>query len=190
MLSVIIHTHESERAVLGTLSVLVAGAAAGVVREVIIADARSKDATAEVADVAGCQVLVSSAPLAVRLREAASAARAPWLLFLRPGAILDGPWIMDVKRFMDGAEESSGERSAVFRPAAGESPRSLLSEAWSLLRAAFGGRHPRQGLLIAKAHYERVGGHRDGVEDPEIDLLRRLGRSVVMLRNASVIGGG
>ena len=61
---------------------------------------------------------------------------------------------------------------------------------WSLVRAAFGRPHPRQGLLISKMHYERIGGHRDGVEDTETDLLRRLGRSIVMLRNASVIGGG
>lgn len=39
MLSVVIATHDSERALLPTLAALVAGAAAGVVREVIVADA-------------------------------------------------------------------------------------------------------------------------------------------------------
>jgi len=50
MLSVVIATHESERALLPTLSALVAGAAAGLVREVIVADAGSRDATVAIAD--------------------------------------------------------------------------------------------------------------------------------------------
>ena len=50
MLSVVIATHDSERALLPTLAALVAGAAAGVVREVIIADGGSRDETCEIAD--------------------------------------------------------------------------------------------------------------------------------------------
>ena len=61
MLSVIIATRESERPLVRTLAALVPGAAAGVVREVIVADGQSRDATVEVADIAGCQVLVADA---------------------------------------------------------------------------------------------------------------------------------
>ena len=53
MLSVIIATHESERALVPTLAALVPGAAAGLLAEVVVADAGSRDATAEVADIAG-----------------------------------------------------------------------------------------------------------------------------------------
>jgi glycosyltransferase involved in cell wall biosynthesis len=56
MLSVVIATHDSERALLPTLAGLVAGAAAGVVRDVVIADAGSRDATGAIADGAGCHV--------------------------------------------------------------------------------------------------------------------------------------
>ena len=69
MLSVVIATHESERELLPTLAALVPGAAAGAVREVIVADAGSRDQTAEVADIAGCRVIVSPAPLGARLEE-------------------------------------------------------------------------------------------------------------------------
>ena len=58
MLSAIIATHESERALVPTLAALVPGAMAGLVREVIVADGGSRDATAEVADVAGCRFMV------------------------------------------------------------------------------------------------------------------------------------
>ena len=63
---------------------MVAGAAAGIVREVIVADAGSRDATAAIADGAGCRV--SAERRGARLKAGAAAARAPWLLFLRPAA--------------------------------------------------------------------------------------------------------
>ena len=48
MLSAIIATHESERTLVPTLSALVPGATAGLIGEVVVADAGSTDATAEV----------------------------------------------------------------------------------------------------------------------------------------------
>ena len=189
MLSIIIPTRESERALVRTLAVLVAGAAAGVVREVIVADSGSADATAEIADIAGCQILVSDAPLAARLREAASGARAPWLMFLRPGTMLDATWIDETGRFIDEDERRDPDhsRAAVFRPApAAASTRPLMIEALWLMRVALGARpRPEQGLIIAKHHYERIGGHRDTTPEPESDLMRRLGRRVVMLRSSA-----
>ena len=46
MLSVIIPTHDSERALVRTLAALVPGAATGLVSEVLITDAGSRDQTA------------------------------------------------------------------------------------------------------------------------------------------------
>ena len=76
MLTAVIHTHESERTLVPTLAQLVAGAADGMLREVIIADAGSKDATADVADVAGCRLMTLPGPLGPRLKTAATTARA------------------------------------------------------------------------------------------------------------------
>src|SRR5258707_10816476 len=101
MLSVVIATHNSERALLPTLAALVSGAAAGLVREVIVADAGSRDATAAIADGAGCRVLVSTQARGARLKAAADAARAPWLLFLRPGLVLDATWVDDTRHFIE-----------------------------------------------------------------------------------------
>jgi len=189
MLSVVIPTHESERDLVRTLAILVAGAAAGVVREVIVADAGSRDATAAVADYAGCRVLISENSLGERLRAAAATARAPWLLFLNPGTLLDATWIDDTVRFIEG----NGARAAAFRPgraaatATATATASLLGEALSLLWLALGGRpRPAQGLLIAKELYDSIGGHHDGA-DAESDLLRRLGRRrIATLRSAAV----
>jgi hypothetical protein len=189
MLSIIIPTRESERALVRTLAVLVAGAAAGMVREVIVTDPRSADATAEIADIAGCQILLSEAPLAARLRDAAARARAGWLMFLRPGTVLDATWVDETGRFIDEHEQRDRDhiRAAVFRPApAPSATRPLMIEALSLMRLALGARpRPEQGLIIAKHHYEHIGGHRDDATEPEADLMRRLGRRVVMLRSAA-----
>lgn len=189
MLSVVIATEESEQALLPTLAALVSGAVAGVVREVIVADGGSGDSTMQIAEGAGCRVLTSPEPLGARLRAAAAAARAPWLLFLVPGTVPDATWIDETRRFIETAELSGRARtyaaafrrgSATFRP--------TLIEALVLLHAALGATpDPKQGLLIAKGLYDRLGGHRPSAREPERDLVRRLGRRrIVLLRTGAV----
>ena len=68
MLSVIIATRNSERALVPTLAALVPGATAGLISEVLVADGGSHDDTAKVADVAGCNFTVLEGPLARRLQ--------------------------------------------------------------------------------------------------------------------------
>jgi glycosyltransferase involved in cell wall biosynthesis len=187
MLSVIIPTLDCERSLVPTLATLVPGAAVGTVRDVIVADGGSRDATLEVADIAGCEIMTSHAPLAVRLREATAKARASWVMFLKPGVVLDANWIDEVDRFVQQAEAHGviDAPAAAFRAVAAQGfARPLLAEAWSSLRLALGGRiAPEQGLIIPKVLYERLGRHRD-VQDPEADLLARLGRRrIVLLRS-------
>jgi len=125
--------------------------------------------------------------LAVRLREATAKARASWVMFLKPGVVLDATWIDEVDRFVQQAEAHGviDAPAAAFRAVAAQGfARPLLAEAWSSLRLALGGRiAPEQGLIIPKVLYERLGRHRD-VQDPEADLLARLGRRrIVLLRS-------
>jgi glycosyltransferase involved in cell wall biosynthesis len=184
MLSVVIPTQDSERALVPTLAALVPGAVAGIVREVIVADGGSADATAEIADGAGCRVIILGEPRGARLKAAADAARAPWLLFLSPGCVLDATWTDEVRRFVEEAalRGCADSHAAAFRRTS-SSFRPTLLEALALLGSALGAR-PRtsQGLLISKALYERIGRHRHDGDSPEDDLGRRLGRRVVLLR--------
>ena len=173
MLSVVIPTFDSERALVPTLAMLVPAAVSGIVRDVTIADGRSTDATLEVADVAGCNVVASSAPLAQRLREAAAMARAPWLMFLRPGTILDAPWIGEASRFMDAP--SPTPYAAVFRRSA--PARQSIGDMLSRFAATLGATpKPEQGLLLPRQFYDALGGHAETAADAETDLLRRIGR--------------
>jgi hypothetical protein len=191
MISVVIPTHESERLLAHTLAALVPGALDGVLREVIVADAGSKDGTAKVADVAGCRFLALPGGRGERLVAAAAAARSEWLWFVQPGSIPGSAWIEEVGRFIRESEltNDSNGQAAVFRarPARGASP---MSEMLALLRTALGARpQPSQGLLIAKSLYRSVGCHNAKASDPEADLLRRLGRRRITTLDAAMTSG-
>jgi hypothetical protein len=172
MLSIIIATLDSEVPLVGTLAALVPGALEGLVSEVIVADGGSHDGTAAVADVAGCTFAVIEGPLGRRLKAAAATARAPWLLFLQPGTIPDAAWTGEVRRFVE-RKPPAEVRAAAFRRGA----QPVLREALSLLAEASGAlARPEQGLLIAHAFYDELGGHSDAAADSESDLIRRIGR--------------
>jgi len=189
MLTVIIPTLNSERLLVPTLAMLVSGAMSGIVREVMVADGGSTDGTPEVADAAGCAVMASSAPLGGRLKVAAVAARSPWLMFLRAGTVLDATWLDETARFIEEAEFSDAPRTAaVFRKSiSARSAYPMIFEALLLLKfGLFGRAHPDQGLLIDTRLYNKIGGHRETVADPEADLLARLGRRrILMLRSGA-----
>jgi glycosyltransferase involved in cell wall biosynthesis len=177
MLSVIIATLDSKRALVPTLAALVPGATAGLLSEVVVADGGSTDETAAVADAAGCNFIVGAGPLGGRLKAAAAAARAPWLLFLRPGTILHAPWISEATRLVE--HPPANPPAAVFRRVVHVEP--AVRQGWLLLTAALS-RWPRpeQGLLIGKPFYERIGGHSERAADPETELIRRIGKSRIV----------
>jgi len=190
MLSAIIATHESEHTVVPTLAALVPGVTAGLLGEVIVADAGSRDATAEVAEVAGCRFMVSNEPLGVRLKAAAAATRAPWLMFLRAGCVPEPGWVSAAERFIEESNRLEQTRAAVFRPpGAADLLRPGLAELFDLMRVALGGgARPEQGLLIARRHYERLGGHPEG-GDADAAMLRRIGRRrIAMLTTGARFG--
>jgi glycosyltransferase involved in cell wall biosynthesis len=178
MLSAIIAAYDSERTLVPTLAALVPGATGGLLGEVVVADGGSRDATAEVADIAGCRFMTGGQDLGTRLKAAAAATRSPWLLFLRAGCVPEAGWIAAAERFIEATDQVEGAtRAAVFRPpGAADLLHPRLYELAALLRVIFGGGpKPEQGLLIARRYYEAIGGHPAGA-DAEAELLRKVGR--------------
>src|ERR1700743_963191 len=100
MLSVIIPTEGVEHTAVATLAALVPGAAAGVVREVILIDRGETEVIARVADVAGCRFLTFDGTRSAAFAAGAKQARAPWLMFLRAGSVLDTGWIDETTQFI------------------------------------------------------------------------------------------
>jgi glycosyltransferase involved in cell wall biosynthesis len=188
MLSAIISTQNSERSLVPTLSALVPAAAAGLLAEVVVADAGSRDATAEVADIAGCRFISSTDALGIRLKAAVATVRSTWIMFLRAGAVPQPGWIEAADHFIQttGLLEDAG-RAAIFRlPSLTNAVRPGFAELLALVRAAIA-RDPRpeQGLLIARRFYDAIGGHSAG-DDAEAAILRHLGRQRLVVLSAAI----
>src|SRR4051794_811353 len=88
MLSVIIPSDGLEQPAVATLAALVPGAAAGVIREVLLVDRSGSGVIERVADVAGCRFLPFAGSRAAALAAGARQARSPWLMVLHAGAVL------------------------------------------------------------------------------------------------------
>jgi hypothetical protein len=86
-------------------------------------------------------------------------------MFLQPGVVPGVTWIDETFAFIE--QTLDRPRAAVFAAAEGHVAR--LRRALGALPA------PRQGLILRKAFYREIGGHRD-LAQPEQDLLRRIGR--------------
>src|SRR5471032_2948136 len=115
MLSVIIPTEGVEQPAVATLAALVQGAAAGVVREVLLVDRAGTGVIERVADVAGCRFLAFEGSRAAALAAGARQARAPWLMFLHAGAVLDSGWIEETAQFIERVSNSDRPRAGIFR---------------------------------------------------------------------------
>jgi glycosyltransferase involved in cell wall biosynthesis len=162
MISVVIPTLNSAAALSATLACLVGAAVDGLVKEVLVVDGGSTDATLELADDAGARILREGGSDGERLALACKAARGDWLLVLAPGTRLAVGW----------------ERAVADHLAAGHDGIAVFGSGLGLggwVKALVGMPSPSQGLLIRRDAYERLGGYRD-VGRPHLDLVRRIGR--------------
>src|SRR5215469_2532375 len=187
MLSVIIPTEGVEQKAVATLAALVPGAAAGVIREVLLVDRSDNGVIERVADVAGCRFLRFEGTRAAALAAGARQARSPWLMFLRPGAVLDTGWIEETTQFIQGVAASGRPRAGVFRYARSPYADSAWRDSFKHLARTFVGPLADQGLLIARDHYERLGGHAPDARRSEARLLRQLGRSSRTLLRSRIV---
>ena len=131
MLTVIIECRDQETELAQTLSVLVAGAVEGLVGDVAVLDRGAKDASARIADAAGCRYHAGE-----ELRDVLLAARGEWLLLIEPGARPQPGWIDEIAEHI-----SLDGRPARFSPSRNYRP--------SLLRRLFGRLPPLEnGMLI------------------------------------------
>ncbi|WP_114214054.1 glycosyl transferase [Ochrobactrum sp. 3-3] len=96
MLSVVIETLNSEKALAHTLSALVPAVVEGLLRRVSVIDRGSSDETALVALGAGCAFHAER-----DIKTALDEIRTPWVLLLRPGAIPQEGWEEALRRHME-----------------------------------------------------------------------------------------
>lgn len=190
MLSVVIPTLDAEEGLLRTLASLVPAAAEGIVREVVVADAGSRDGTERVAEAAGCTLVQHAGPWGERVGLGIAAARrAPWLLVLPPNVLLEGEWFREVSVFVERCERAGAAdaRAAAFRLAFDAYGwRARLAEGTvGVASSVFGLPLPQQGLVLARRMWDRVRRQAPIVEHR--DLVRTIGRRSIHVMRARAV---
>src|SRR5256885_2818496 len=158
MLSVIIPTEGLEQPAVATLAALVPGAAAGLVREVMLVDRAGAGVIERVADVSGCRFLAFEGSRAAALAAGARQARSPWLMFLHAGAVLEPGWIDETTQFIQRVSEGDRPRAGIFRYARSPYAEVHLRDVLKFVARIIAGPSAEQGLLIARDHYDRLAG--------------------------------
>ncbi len=149
--------------------------------EIIVSDGGSCDETQAVARAAGAAWVATGRGRGPQLRAGAATARGAWLLFLHADTRLAPGWRALCETFA--ANPANGERAAAFRFALDDAdPRARRIEravAWRC--RTFGLAYGDQGLLIARAFYERLGGYPPQPLMEDVALVRRVGRRRLVL---------
>jgi len=173
-ISVIIPTLDAADELPGTLAAV---AGAPPIREIVVADGGSQDATLAIAQVAAAQVVVAPSGRGSQLAAGAAAATGEWLLFLHADCRPAPGWEAAVAAFI--AAPGAAGRAGYFdfaldddMPAARRLER-IVGWRCRVLALPYGD----QGLLIARALYDAVGGFAAIPLMEDVDLVRRLGRA-------------
>ena len=179
MISVIIPTLNAEQDLPRCFSALVPAVATGLLKEVIVADGGSEDATAGIAEECGAVLISAPKGRGSQLAAGAEVARGDWLLFLHSDTVLGNDWEAEVACFIDN-EMTSGlsVRAAHFRFALddpGFMPR-IMERGVAFRSRALGLPYGDQGLLIKRSHYQQLGGFRSLPLMEDVDIVRRIGR--------------
>lgn len=166
MISVVIQTRNQAAGLVQTLPPLVPAAIEGLVKEVIVVDDGSTDATVEVALDSGARI-IERGPDGGYWTRVRAAARGDWLLLVVAGARLEADWMTAAAGHMATGTEGVG----YFRRRA-EGPAGGLRT----LAVSLGGRpEARDGLLVSVRRLDRLNLSDIGADHGA--LVRALGRT-------------
>lgn len=170
-----------------TLTSLVPGVVEGLIKEVIVVDGGSTDATLEIADSTGCRIVQGDASRGLQLWQGCRAARGDWLLILHPDSQLGDGWMDQVQLHIKSYPAQAGYFHLRF-----DEPF-WLAKLWGevvALRARWlalpSGDH---GMLLSRALYDCVGGYKDQAAFEDVALALSLGRARLRPMAASLSTG-
>ncbi len=169
-ISVIIPTLNAGDALPLCLAALGEGLQAGLIRELVVSDGGSSDATIKIAEAAGGLVVKGPASRGGQLKRGAETAQGDWLFFLHADTVLSEGWCGPV---LDAVVKPGGYYAQLQFDAAGLAPRIVAG--WANLRSRrFGLPYGDQGLLIDRDTYDHVGGFRDIPLMEDVEMARVL----------------
>lgn len=169
--SIVIPTLNAAEALPRCLEALIEGLANGVIRELIVSDAGSQDATRAIAEAAGAKVITGPASRGGQLCRGAAVTRGEWLLVLHADTVLSSGWAKVVAAHI--ADHKSPAWFRLEFDAHGFAP--WFVSRWANLRSRLLGLpYGDQGLLLSRADYDAAGGYPDQPLMEDVALVRAL----------------
>jgi rSAM/selenodomain-associated transferase 2 len=192
MLSVVVPTLNSARTLPGALAALVPAALDGLVRQVVVADGGSADATLAIAGETGADIVAAPRGRGSQLAAGARAARCDFLLFLHADTVLEPGFERELHAFCAGEGRFAGlapDRAAAFAFAVDEGRGSARLLEWAVAWRCrlFALPYGDQGLVISRRLYERLGGFKPIPLMEDVELVRRIGRSRLTMLDARAV---
>lgn len=181
-LSILIPTLDAADDLPACLNALMPGLETGLIRDVVLADGGSRDATRQIGDDAGCTVIDAPRGRARQMNAAAETARGTWYLFLHADTVLSLDWAERVLEHMAAHPSQAAVFTLAFRSDAPEA-RWLAARAnrrtrWLALP------YGDQGLLISASLFQAMGGFENVDLMEDVIMARRLGRQRLRLLSA------
>ncbi|GHG91797.1 TIGR04283 family arsenosugar biosynthesis glycosyltransferase [Pseudodonghicola xiamenensis] len=178
-ISLVIPTFNAEAELPQCLAVLAEGLTLGLIRELVITDGGSGDATCEIADAVGAEVVEGPASRGGQLRRGVAATRGEWVMILHADTVLEPGWTSAVAAHVARADAPPAYFRLGFRDGGW---RGRLVAGWANLRARlFALPYGDQGLLIRRREYEAAGGYPDQPLMEDVALVRNLDRRAIAL---------
>ena len=177
-LSVVIPTLNAADGLPGALQSLFPGLQDGLIRDLVISDGGSSDASQRIAEDAGAIWIATAQGRGAQLAEGVAASKGDWILFLHADSELDEDWITAARTLMR-TQGRVGYFRLRFR-ASGVMP--TLVAGWANMRSRiFGLPYGDQGLLIHRQTLVDVGGVPDVPLMEDVILARALKGKLIAL---------
>ena len=186
-LSVVIPTLDAARSLPAALAAVGAGRAAGLLREVVIADGGSADATVAIAEAAGAVVVRAPRGRGAQLAAGAAAASGEWLCFLHADTRPQPGWCAVVAGFIANPEDAERAGYFAYRLDDDAAAARRLERAVAWRARVLGLPYGDQGLVIARRFYVRLGGYPALPLMEDVALVRRIGKRRLVALDAAAL---
>ncbi|HAE27168.1 MULTISPECIES: TIGR04283 family arsenosugar biosynthesis glycosyltransferase [Hyphomonas] len=181
-LSIVIPTLNAAAELPLCLESLMPGLEAGLIREVVVADGGSEDATPKIAGAMGANLVTGARGRGAQLAAGAAAARGDWLLFLHADTALSRDWAERTGDHVMTKPDYAAFFELRYRSDA-RAARSLEKRANRRARM-LGLPYGDQGLLISRKLYDEVGGYQDVPLMEDVMIVRAIGKRRLVQLNA------